>query len=192
MNTLILLISMAAMLATALPAVDTFSKTARVSIVDLGVYKTTQSQDIHANIRKADTTTQRNSIPAFDGMCFNCGNGVDDMIAASVVDQFCNWANGIPMSAGVADGYQSAAIKFDYSNNAFSPSTGQVYLTVGAKSDEGCEGLRSISLDQCNANFRTIMDTCDVGSTDGKNGGNVDADCLRYTFQPNGPNLAGC
>ncbi|KAK3624272.1 hypothetical protein LTR56_021093 [Elasticomyces elasticus] len=179
--TLISLVSMAAMLATALPAVDTISKTTKVSIADFGVNNATQTQKIHANIMTADTTTQSNSIPNY---CFECGNGVDDQIAANVIDQFCGWFNGISMGVGVAGGYRQAEMTFDYFNNAFLAETGRVYTVVYALPDGGCEGPHSVSKDQCITNFNALVYTCDANQAMGRQGGYMDSDCLQYQFNP--------
>ncbi|KAK4951975.1 hypothetical protein LTR10_009895 [Elasticomyces elasticus] len=183
---LVSLVSMT-MLATALPTVDTVSKTTKVSIADFGTFNSSNiPDDVHANTMTLNTTTHSNFLSAGSTMCYGCGNGVDEIIATHAIDIFCKRSDGIPRSAGLAYGYQGVWALIDYYANSVGSPTGQVVMTIYAMLDEGCEGTRYIDTDRCISTLGYPISHCDDNT---KHGGSADADCLFYSFSPN-PN--GC
>ncbi|KAK5738003.1 hypothetical protein LTR17_006246 [Elasticomyces elasticus] len=159
--TLISFVSMAATLATALPKVDAVSKTTKVSIADFGTYNSsTLHENIHANIAQVNTTTHAFKI-------------------------FCDRSVGIPLSPGLAGGYRGAYAYIDYYDNPVSAPTGQVYMSVYVRWDEGCEALQYLSYVSCIANLEAAIVKCDTSGDDIKHGGYTDYQCLEYMISPN-------
>ncbi|KAK5693487.1 hypothetical protein LTR97_010056 [Elasticomyces elasticus] len=165
--------------ATALPTVDTVSKTTTLtldSFESVGPSNGTYIPITHINTTPVNTTIRDFVGPA---TCANCGNGVSADIFYNAVDQFCSKAIGIGISAEHGAGnYVSVSGYVPYHDNPVEPSSGTIVLQIMAPGNPGCD-VQYTGYEICMLNFGVPIDRCD-GDSDIKHGGFAFDSCLSW------------
>ncbi|KAH6983653.1 pectate lyase superfamily protein-domain-containing protein [Ilyonectria sp. MPI-CAGE-AT-0026] len=112
--------------------------------------------------------------------CYNSGRDEDHVRAENAMNSFCNSLTNKIKDTGIAPENFYHEGKYDFPIKNFRSAT---QFVISMEVNEGCEWKSSI--DECKKYLLAPIDGCDCSGKNGKQGGVVSNNCLKWRIDPN-------
>ncbi|KAF2769863.1 hypothetical protein EJ03DRAFT_85315 [Teratosphaeria nubilosa] len=120
--------------------------------------------------------------------CFNTCYRVNGSVIDAAINNFCTTYAGVEINlfsdtqgmVGAVDDVET------YAPKTGTGETGEIYMQIIATLDETC-GTVTVDYETCVYNFYVPVNECNIGSSDGKQGGIWEDPCLEFVVNPNYP-----
>jgi hypothetical protein len=101
--------------------------------------------------------------------CYNNGKKTSRAKLVNAIESFCGQTEGVTLKEN-----ENKEGPFQFSD---------VVVIEGVYVNEGCKW--KIDIDWCRAEMRKIIDGCNTGGENGKQGGTIEGDCVNWRIDPN-------